>query len=266
MDNFFIRSSSLSELFDCPSRWEAKHILKMRSPSSSAAHLGTSIHASTAAFDKAVLIGSAITADDALGEFVDTLYDKGAEVDWGDDKPEDLELIGRSVHGRYCADIAPQFDYSGVEVECKALEVAVPEHGVTLTLTGTTDRIRTTAEGKAGIADLKTGKRVVGTDGTVDASKHGAQLAVYELLAEATTGVAMTEAPVIIGLQTTKTGRVGTGTAASTKEVLIGTPESPGLLDAAARILKSGLFYGNPRSQLCSTKYCPRYSTCKWRF
>jgi hypothetical protein len=46
-----IRASSLPELFDCSARWEAKHILGLRLPSSSNAVLGKAVHAGTALFD-----------------------------------------------------------------------------------------------------------------------------------------------------------------------------------------------------------------------
>ena len=35
-----LRASSLPELFDCPARWEAKHVKNMRLPTSAAAQLG----------------------------------------------------------------------------------------------------------------------------------------------------------------------------------------------------------------------------------
>ncbi|WP_288357052.1 PD-(D/E)XK nuclease family protein [uncultured Pseudomonas sp.] len=133
-----IRASSLAELFDCPARWEAKHLLGMRSRSSGAAHLGTSIHASTALFDQATMDGAPISADDAAGLFVDTLYNPEHEVDWEDSGPKQVERIGLTLHSRYCADIAPTQDYVGIEVTCERLEIS----DLGLALTGTTDRIR----------------------------------------------------------------------------------------------------------------------------
>ena len=138
-----IRASSLAELFDCPARWEAKHLLGMRLPSGVPSHLGSSIHAGTAAFDQAELDGQPITADEAASAFVATLYDSNAEVDWEDTNPAEAERIGLALHSRYCAEIAPRQHYIGVEVACDRLEI--PELG--LALTGTTDRVRTTAAG-----------------------------------------------------------------------------------------------------------------------
>ena len=70
----------------------------------------------------------------------------------------------------------------------------------------------------------------------------------------------------IIGLQTAKTtARVGLGEIPNVRAALIGTEDDPGLLQHAAGIIKSGSFYGNPKSTLCSAKFCPKYSTCKFK-
>lgn len=265
MNTIPVRASSLSELLDCPARWEAKNILGMRMPSSPAAHLGTSIHASTAVFDQAVLDGSGITADEAAGAFVDSLHDTQAEVDWTDDDVNILkaEEIGLALHEKYCAEIAPTQQYTGVEILCQALPVEFDD--ITLLLTGTTDRVRKTDKG-VGISDLKTGKTAVKADGTVDAAKHGAQLAVYELLVEQATGVTVDAPAQIVGMQTNSKARVGTAEVATARSVLLGSTDEKGILDHAAHILKHGVFWGNPRSMLCSEKYCPAYKSCKWRF
>ena len=46
------RASGLSDLFDCPARWYAKNIEKRRMPTSSAAQLGTAVHAGAGAYDQ----------------------------------------------------------------------------------------------------------------------------------------------------------------------------------------------------------------------
>jgi RecB family exonuclease len=259
-----IRASSLAELFDCPARWEAKHLLGMRMPSSGAARLGTAIHAGTAAFDQAALDGNPITPDDAAGEFVRALHDTDEEVEWDEANPNDAERIGLALHTRYCAQIAPQQDYVAVELTCERMEI--PELG--LALTGTTDRVRRTASGELGIADLKSGARAVAADGSVATAGHGAQMGVYEILAQFAVGQNITAPAQIIGLQTGKTAasqRVGTAEIAGARDALIGTDESPGLLQHASRVIHSGSFYGNPKSVLCSSKYCPRHPTCKFK-
>ena len=80
-----VRASSLGELFDCPARWEAKHLLKMRLPTSGAARLGTAVHAGTALYDQSVLDGNPLTADEAAGAVVDTIFGNDEEVDWKGD-------------------------------------------------------------------------------------------------------------------------------------------------------------------------------------
>lgn len=259
-----IRASSLAELFDCPARWEAKHLLGMRMPSRPAARLGTAIHAGTAAFDQAALDGKPITADDAAGALVDTLHGNDEEVDWEDTKPADAERIGLSLHARYCAEIAPRQHYVGVEVLCERLEI--PELG--LALTGTTDRVRTTMEDGAGIADLKSGGRAVGADGLAVTAGHAPQMGVYELLAEHAMGIPITAPAQIIGLNTGKTPasqRVGVGEIVSARAALVGTEEQPGLLQHASKLIHSGSFYGNGKSVLCSAKYCPRHAVCPYK-
>jgi hypothetical protein len=72
----------------------------------------------------------------------------------------------------------------------------------------------------------------------------------------------------VIGMQTgatDKAQRIAIGEIDSPRDVLIGTPEAPGALQHAARFLQTGMFYGNPRSQLCGEKYCPIHGTCSFR-
>jgi len=260
----FIRASSLAELFDCPARWEAKHLLGMRGPRSAAAQLGTAVHAGTAVFDQSRLEGGQpVSADDAAGAVVDAIHRPEEDVDWDDTAPSDAEKIALALHTKYCADVAPTQAYVGVEVKCEKLEL--PELGIALT--GTTDRVRTTSAG-LGIADLKTGGRAVGTDGRAVTQGHAVQLGVYELLAENAMGLHITAPAQIVGMNTGKTAaaqRVGTGEVPNARAALIGTEEAPGLLEHASRLIQSGAFYGNSKSLLCSEKYCPRHAVCSFK-
>ncbi len=260
----FIRASSLAELFDCPARWEAKHILGMRGPRSAAAQLGTAVHAGTAIFDASRLPGgSPVTADDAAGAVVDAIQKPEEEVDWDDTPKSEAERIALALHTKYCADVAPTQTYRGVEIACEKLEL--PELGIALT--GTTDRVRETSAG-LGISDLKTGGRAVGADGRAVTQGHAVQLGVYELLAEHAMGLHITAPAQIVGMNTGKTAasqRVGTGDVPNARAALVGTEESPGLLEHASRLVKSGAFYGNSKSFLCSEKYCPRHPVCTFK-
>ncbi len=266
MGDFRIRASSISELFDCGARWEAKHILGIRMPSSPPAHLGTSIHASTAVFDKARLEGSPVTVDDAAGEFIDTLHNPTEEVDWSDSDLtiKKAEQIGLQLHSRYCAEIAPHQDYVAVEMTCEALDISFDED-LTITLTGTTDRVRRLPDGTLGIADLKSGGRAVGADGVAVTKGHAPQIGIYNLLAEFALGRQIDGDGQIVGLQTSGKARVGTGIIENPKAALIGSPDTPGLLEYAAAMLKHGIFPGNAKSYLCSQKYCPIYATCAYK-
>lgn len=260
----FIRASSLAELFDCPARWEAKHLLGMRGPRSGAAQLGTAVHAGTALFDASRLPGgSPVTADDAAGAVVDAIHKPDEDVDWEDSDPRDAERIALSLHTRYCTDVAPRQVYRGVEVRCEKLEL--PELGIALT--GTTDRVRETPAG-LGISDLKTGGRAVGTDGRAVTQGHAVQLGVYELLAANAMGLDITAPAQIVGMNTGKTPagqRVGTGEVPNARAALVGTDDAPGLLEHASRLIGSGAFFGNSKSYLCSAKYCPRHPVCTFK-
>lgn len=258
-----VRASSLSELFDCPARFEAKQILKLRMPSSGNAVLGKAVHAGTALFDGMALNGSPITADDAAGIVVDTIYNHDNDIEWGEDKPQEAEGIALALHSMYCHQIAPRLEYVAVEATCERLEIT----DIGIALTGTIDRVVKTEQGY-GIADIKTGKSAVSADGTVKTQGHAAQMAVYELLAEHSTGLAIDSPAQIIGLQVAKTDkgrRAGVGNIVGGRDLLIGDDDSPGILHHAANILNRGLFYGNPKSMMCHEKYCPTYHKCPWR-
>lgn len=260
-----VRASSLPELWDCPARWEAKHVLGMRMPTGGAAQLGTAVHAGTAIFDQSNLNGQMIPADDIAGVVVDTIWHPETDVDWGDSSPKEAEPIALGLFGKYCEQIAPRFDYIGIEAECEQLDIT--ELGISLT--GTTDRIyQDRMTGEYGIADLKTGKTAVSSDGVVKTAGHASQIAVYEILAEQATGLIISAPANIIGLTTAKTDkarRVGVGTIEGAKDLLLGDDMHQGLLEVAAGFIRSGLFYGNPRSSLCNPKYCPRYGQCHYR-
>ena len=265
MDTITIRASSMPELFDCPARWEAKYVKGLRLPRSGAAQLGTAVHAGTALYDQSVLDGAGITPDDAAGAVADAIHKPGEDVDWSgaDVSQAEAEGIAIALHKRYCAEIAPKQQYLAVEANCERLEIT----DLALALTGTTDRV-TISDTGYGIADIKTGKTAVAADGTVKTAGHAAQIAVYELLAGAAMGCDITAPAQILGLQVAKTAkgqRTGVGIVHNARELLVGEDDSPGLLQIASNMLHSGTFWGNPRSSLCSQKYCPAWSQCRWR-
>ncbi|MDR2506584.1 MAG: PD-(D/E)XK nuclease family protein [Candidatus Accumulibacter sp.] len=263
MNIITIRASSLGRLFDCPAAWAATHIDGKRVPSNGKAMLGKAVHASTAVFDQSAIDGKGITIDEAAAAAVDTIHRPDEDVQWEDDSPQDAEKIAIALHVKYCQQIAPQQQYRAVEIQCEKLEIT----DLGIALTGTTDRVRETADGLA-ICDLKTGKAAVGSDGIVKTAGHAYQMGVYELLAEHTSGVPITGAAQIIGMNTAKTPasqRVGTGEISGARSVLLGDGESPGILEHAARIIHSGNFWGNPKSMMCHARYCGAFETCKFR-
>lgn len=260
-----VRASALSDFFDCPARAEAKHLLGKRCPSNGKALLGQAIHRSTAKYDDSVLKGEGLTIDETAGAAVDTVIKPDEEVHFDEDEnPREIANIAVSLHKRYCTEIAPTQTYAAVEVTCERLEIT----DIGLALTGTTDRIRKVSDGH-GIADLKSGKTAVRADGHVETKGHTYQIGVYELLAEKASGIPITEPGQIVGLQTGKTDRgqrVGTSQPIfGARDVLIGDPGQPGVLEILAHMIHSGVFPGNPRSMLCHERYCPIYNTCKFR-
>jgi RecB family exonuclease len=263
--NATIRASSLWEIFDCAHRFEARYFMNLRRPSSGAAALGTAIHASTAAFDQCKVIGLPVSIDAAAGVLVDRLRDPGYEVDWTGTNKREQERIGISLHTKYCSMISPKYTFSSVEMTLDPLDVDVD--GYVIRLTGTMDRGRVArSTGGLGIRDVKSGGRIIDQKtGKAQAKSHIPQLGVYELLAEHTLGMPITEPAGIIGLQTTKHTPVGECEVPGAKALLLGTPEQPGYLAMAASILKSGIFPPNTASSLCSEKFCPRWEVCSFR-
>jgi len=234
----------------------------MRGTTGGRLHLGSSLHASTAVFDRAKMEGSPVTPDDAAGEFVDYLH-RGADVDWEDLSIKTAERIGLDLHTQYCTTISPRYEFCGVEEKVSGVDIEVPEHKVTLRVDGTLDRSRfvTNSQG-IGISDLKSGGRAVSADGTAVTKGHWPQLGLYEIGAEVSTGQKVTEPAQIIGLQTTNKPKVGVGEIAQAKQRLLGDGEHPGLIELAADMLARGYFPPNPRSLVCHEKYCPRWDQC----
>ena len=258
-----IRASSLARLFDCPAAWAATHLDGKRTPSNGKSMLGKAVHASTALYDQSAIDGTGISIDESAAAAVDTLHNPDEDVDWDDDNPSDAEKIAISLHIKYCQQIAPQQTYRAVEVRCESLVLS----DLGIELTGSTDRIRETAEGLS-IVDLKTGKAAVGSDGRVKTAGHAYQMGVYELLAEHGSGLEISGPAQIVGMNTAKTAasqRIGTGEIVGAREVLLGDGETPGILEHAARIIHSGSFWGNPKSMMCHPKYCAAYQSCKFR-
>lgn len=264
--NISVRASSLPGLFDCPARFEATQIKGLRCPSSGKAVLGQAVHASTAVFDSARMDGDCdLTPDEAAGAAVDVIQQPNEDVVWDDDlKPDTAEKIALGLHGLYCENIAPAMAYAAVEVACESLII----EDLGLTLTGTVDRVYKTEDEAIGIADLKTGGQAVAADGRVKTAGHAFQVGVYELLAGAAIGRPVDAPAKIIGLQTGKTAkgqRVATGDVVNARNALVGNEDTPGALEAAARIIHGGIFHGNPRSMMCHSRYCPIYNNCKYR-
>lgn len=266
-----VRASSWGRLFDCAHAWEGVHILGMNKPSGLRAQLGTAIHASTAVYDLSRMNHTGTTAIEAAAAAVDTLRNPDREVDYSSDDltVRDAEKIALTLHARYCAEISPRYEFVAVEMETTPMQIDCG-NGVTIELTGTMDRARA-VKGKTGIrvCDLKSGRTAVTQDpnsktGLIAKTKgHHAQVGTYQILTEFSTGREVEDTSEIIGLNTGKP-LVAVGSMCGARGMLIGTPDSPGLITYAAEMFKSGLFPPNPQSHLCSEKFCARWATCRF--
>jgi hypothetical protein len=250
-------------LFDCAYRWEGIHLLGLRNVVGLRAALGTAIHAGTAVFDQARISGDSVTADDAAGVLIDKLRDPENEYDPSRDDLSvgEAEKTGVTLLTKYCFEVSPRYNFVAVEMETKPLDIDCG-NGVTVRLTGTMDRARIRkGDHGVGIADLKSGSAAV-QKGVAVTKGHVPQIGTYELLYEHTTGELITDAAEIIGLKTKGTAEIATGVVKNAKRTMVGAEDQPGLIEFAAEMFKTGRFFPNPKSMLCSEKYCPRWGKC----
>lgn len=264
-----LRASSWPSFYDCSHRWYWENVMRLRSPSSGPATLGTAIHAGTAHFDQATMDGQPVSVLEAVDASREALAHPEEEVQWDDNlTPKEADTFAIALTTKYCQEVAPTRTYVGIELQCEALDIET-RHGV-IRVTGKTDRVRELADGRRGISDLKSGKTATSKneDGTRKATTkgHHLQLGIYTLMAEQASGELMEAPAEIVGLQTTKEAPVATGEIADVKSPLLGTSEYVGLIEMAAAMLKAGSFPPNPKSMLCSKKYCAAYAHhCKFR-
>lgn len=260
-----VRASAWGKLFDCAYRFEGENLLGMRKPSGLRAALGSALHASTAAYDSSRMRAEGIKPDDAAGVFVDRLRKPEYDVDLALDDltVKDAEKIGLSLHAQYCMEWSPRYEFAAVEMQVEPLVVECGG-GVNVRLTGTLDRSRiVTTDNGSRITDLKSGARAV-ENGAAKTKGHAAQVGIYELLYEHTTGAAITGTAEIIGMQTSGKPKIAAGEIANAKQLMVGTTEQPGLIAFAAQMFRTGLFYPNPNSMLCGEKYCARWASCPY--
>lgn len=263
------RASGFAGLFDCAKMWHGIHVLGIRSYTGARALLGTGFHAGTAAFDKARMEGAPITIDDAAGAVVDAIAERADECQWRSDDltRRQVEAKALALHTVYCKDVSPQFEFHAVELTLEPLDVDCGD-GVIIRLKGTLDRTRIRRDpaffDQLGVNDLKSGTRAILPDGRVAIAKHKPQVGIYELTAEHTMKVPITAPAEIIAADTSSARpRFAIGTANNSRELLLGDGEDPGYLRQAAIMFKHDLFPANPRSPLCSERFCPLWSRCK---
>ena len=131
-------------------------------------------------------------------------------------------------------------------------------------------RVAQTSSGGVVIPDVKTGGRVI-SDGFVVTKGRAPQLGTYQLMYEHDPVHGRpTEGAQVIGLLTSKTALkpkpgdvlAGVSHVFDAKRVMVGTEDSPGLIEYAAAMFRSGMFPPNPNATTCAEKYCARWATC----
>lgn len=265
-----MRASKLSELFDDALRWKASVIDGIFGKTYGRSHLGSAVHFGTAHYDRErILPDGRPDASDAVKKFKE-YFDNDAGVHWIDLKKPDAYKLGVRLVSDYCTEVSHQFEFVAVEAVCEPLLMTMP-NGITFELTGTTDRVYRERVAprlyKYGIMDVKTGYGIIGADGEVAVDVHGAQLAEYELLetmATRATSFPITLPAIVMGLST-QTAKIKWREIENTRKLLFGGDDHMGYLEAASYIIEQQLYIGNPRSMLCSDRYCPIYNSCFYR-
>lgn len=261
-----MRASALGELFDDSLRWAAKILDHRYGPTYGRSHLGTSVHFGTADFDRqTTLPDGKPDVEVAVAKFLE-IFNDDEKVSWTDLPKAKAEGIGLNLVIDYCNEISPQFNWVAVEALCEPLLITMP-NGIIFEITGTVDRVYE-KDDKHGIADLKTGYAIITPNAEVDVAKHGPQLATYDLLemmAESATGFDIKLPAIVIGLSTSGNGTMMWEEVQNPRTLLFGDGINMGYLLAASEIIASQLYIGNPRSMLCTEKYCPIYNECFYR-
>lgn len=291
-----VRASSWKTLFSCQLSWYFSNVLKLRLASASIAMIGTAVHAGTAIFDAPRLRGDEVSVDEAVEAALAILYDDDVEVSWDSaSQMRAAESVVVRLVTKYCLEVAPNVTYSAVEVRCEDLHINT-EHGVIVT-TGTIDRVRLRGYSmddagdlmeltgpvermiagedcsivtKENVRDLKTGMQaVVWSDGgerVATIGAHHMQVGIYTFMTEQQLNRSLDAPAEITGMSTAKDGDIVTTDIRDVRTALLGTEKFPGMIDLAAKTLKSGLFAPNPSSPMCSPKYCPGYEChCPYR-
>ena len=262
-----IRSSSWGDLLDCAARWSAIHIEKIYRPSSVPAMMGTAIHYGTAIYDSAKVEQRTPSIEEAVEAAHQKVRQPDEEIKWmaDDYSRRQAEEITIKATELYCREVSPLYEYSAVELRPVPLDIDVD--GQIIRITGQMDRTRIIKdplyENGEGITDVKTGKRIVDSQGKVSTKGFKFQLGVYEILTEHSYGRKVTLPAQIAAVSTAKQPKAGTAAVYDAKALMLGTPEEPGIIETAGRMVKAGLFPPNPYSRLCSEKFCPIYHRCK---
>jgi hypothetical protein len=260
-----IRASGLGEIFDCARRWKGRTIDGDKGQTHGRSHLGSSVHYGTAWYDnERTLDGGCPDTETAIDKFLE-FFRAEDHVMWSDIPKQKAEQIGIQLTSKYCLEISAQYEWIKVEATCEPIEITMP-NGIIFELTGHVDRVYT-RDGKYGVADFKSGGRVIAADGSLAVDKHGLQLACYELLeimAAEATGHKMELPALIVGFSTSGDLDILTEEVPNPRELLFGDGDYMGYLMGAAAIIEHQLYLGNTKSQLCGPRYCNSFDKCEY--
>lgn len=245
-------------------------------PSGAAATIGSGVHVGTAKYDTARLLRIPPSAEEAIDAAVEYVKDPGEEVLWDDfTKSEAKDIVARLTQN-YCIGFASRFFFDAVEMPMDHWDVQAA-NGLIIRFTGTIDRRRVitqlnpadgTKRERKGICDIKTGAAVISANGEVNTKVSGAQLAQYELLEllqTKTLGKSDLLPAMIFAFPTKGKHQPAAAEVRNPHRLLTGDAHHKGAIDIIADTLKSGNFWGNARSMLCSPRYCPNYGKCRWQ-
>lgn len=271
---YYLRASSLTSYSDCPRRTASIIFKKLLNDAGYNFHnsrqgvgsaIGTSVHKSVSELltekqKTGLSLPNDVIIDIGITEFRNVIKD-GCDFDATTESPNTGEKQVSRMSLKYAIDIAPSIEPESIE---QRLEAKIPFTVNNIALTGQSDLV---AKDNNFIFDLKTGVR---------SSIHNAQLGAYSLLSK-------THNFDVKGLVVHFVKRVKVNVPQPEIEIIhqnLETCEKSAIniirhIDQDLSVFLHGdyqrgipsgepwAFIANPKSNLCSEKFCPAYKT-KW--
>ena len=255
-----IRASSLSEFMDCQVRFKAKQLdgITMKWEKSPEAIIGSAVHLAVGYFDGCMINDADVTISDATEIAIEYVDGEWVEADFNlpSSELERAKRLATESVMAYCWNLATSgHGKQTFAVEPKLPPVTLHLSDIDVEITGTPDRIYR-VDHAFGIRDIKTGARAFDIQG------RAPQLGIYELIAtQAGFNISLPSQIISIGKPSSIPAPITRVTNVTNAQEIAayGNDSQPGLISAVARAARSDFFLGNPRSSLCSEKFCPIY-------